>query len=265
MDSAPSPLNQIVALLAAPPPRHVPPELRRAATRQTAPLLFIVIGAVLAAFAMIFVAAFFPWNLTQQWKLDAEGAMTTSGKIIAIESTGLSIEKQRVRQTTFEYAPPPSARTLRGTCYTTGSPWSEGATVVVRYRPDDPSVACVEGARLTKTRGMAAFVILFPGIGVTMIVIGLRLRHHALHLLVHGEVAEAFVTALERTETTIGNHHVYRIVLKRLDHPDAPPLETNKWEPAVVAFARERLESKQPVFVLFDPKRPKGVLLPEVL
>jgi Protein of unknown function (DUF3592) len=265
MDSAPSPLDQIVALLATPPPRHVPPGLRSAATRQSAPLLFIFIGTGLAAFAMIFVAAFFPWNLTRQWRLDAADAVTTPGRIVAIETTALSIGKRRVQRTTFEYAPPPSGATLRGTCYTTGRPWSEGAAVTVRYRTDDPAVACVEGARLTKTGGMAAFVILFPGIGVTMIVVGLRLRHRAIHLLVHGEVTEAYVTALERTETRIGNDYVYRIVLKRLDRPDDPPLETKKWESKVVGFARERLESKQPVFVLFDPKRPKGVLLPEML
>ena len=31
------------------------------------------------------------------------------------------------------------------------------------------------------------------------------------------------------------------------------------------AFAQQRLESKMPVFVLFDPKRPNRALLPEVL
>ncbi|MEO5958209.1 MAG: DUF3592 domain-containing protein [Opitutaceae bacterium] len=265
MDPAPSLPDQIVALLTTPRPRQVPPELQRAATRHTAPFLFILIGSGLAAFAMLFVAAFFPWNLARQWKLDADGAATTAGKIVVIGRTGVSVEKSRVMRITFEYSPPPSGATVRGTCYRTRSPWSVGDSVKVRYRPDEPSLACVEGARLTKTGGMAAFVILFPGIGVTMIVIGLRLRHRAMHLLVHGEVAEAFVTALERTETIIGNDPVYRIVLQRRDRPDAPPLETNKWQPAVVGFARQRMESKQPVFVLFDPKRPKNLLLPEAL
>lgn len=265
MNPGPTSLEQIVALLAAPPPRRVPPELRRAAMRQTAPMLFVLIGAGLTLFALMFVVAFFPWNLAQQWQLDADGAATASGKIVGVERTNISIGKKPVMRFTFEFMPATTGRVQRGTCYTTGSSWTDGASVTVRYRPNDPGLACVEGARLSKTGGAAAFVLLFPGIGVTAMVIGLRLRHRALHLLVHGEVAEAFVTALETTSTTINNHPLYRIMLRRVDRPDDPLLETRKWDPAVVSFARARLESKQPVFVLFDPRRPKGVLLPETL
>jgi hypothetical protein len=265
MDPAPSHLDQIAVLLAEAPPRDVPPELRRAAMRQTAPLLFIVIGGILTAFTMIFFLAFFPWSLTRQWKLDASSAATTPGKVLTVERTSLSISKSVVMRTTFEYSPSPTSGALRGSCYTTGSSWSPGADVVVRYRPDDPSIACVAGARLTKTGPMAGFVVLLPGIGLTMIWIGLRLRHNTLRLLVHGQVTEAHVTAVERTVTQIGNDHVYHIRLKRIDRPDDPPLELNKWDPTVVAFARARLDSQQPVFVLFDPRRPKRALLPEVL
>lgn len=265
MDSAPSPLDQIVALLATPPPRAVSPELKQAALRQSAPWLFVIIGAAVAAFAMIFVAVFFPWNLTRQWRLDAGNSATASGKIIAVERTGMSINKRPVMRFTFEFNSATPRGVVRGNCYTTGSSWAPEAVVTVRYLPDDPSLACVEGARLTQTGAPAAFIVLFPGIGLTMVVVGLRLRQQAIHLLVHGEVAEALVTGLERTGTKIGNNYVYRIGLKRIDRPDDARLETNKWEPRVVAFAQGRLESKQPVFVLFNPKRPKQALFPEVL
>jgi hypothetical protein len=65
--------------------------------------------------------------------------------------------------------------------------------------------------------------------------------------------------------TKIGNDHVFEIKLRRLDRLDDPPLLVSKSDPAVVAFARERLESKLPVFVLFDPKHPNRVILPEVM
>jgi hypothetical protein len=265
MDPAPSNLDRIAALLAAPPPRQVPPELRRSATRQSAPLLFIIIGAAVAAFGMIFVLGFFPWNLTQQWRLDVSDTATTPGKIVALDRTAVSIGRRPVMRTTFEYSPPQPGGILRGTCYTTGSPWSLDTNVVVRYRPGDPSVACVEGARLTKTGGGAAFVLIIPGIGATLMGIGLTLRHRAMRILVHGHVTDAHVTAIEPTATQINNTPVFRIQLKRIDRPDDPPIEIRKWDPTVIAFVRERLESKQPVFVLFDPQRPNRALLPEVL
>ena len=265
MNPTPSQLDRIVALLAAPPPRHVPPELRRAAMRQAAPLLFIVIGACVAAFGMIFVIGFFPWNLTRQWQLDAVDAATTTGKIVALERTSLSIGKRPVMRTTFEFPPLQTNGIVRGTCYTTGSLWSLHDGVKVRYHPNDPSIACVEGARLTKTGAMAAFVLILPGIGATLIGIGLSLRHRAMRILVHGFVTEAYVTVIERTETKINNNHVFQIHLQRIDRSDDSPIKMRKWDPAVVAFARNRLESKLPVYVLFDPKHPNRALLPEVL
>jgi hypothetical protein len=265
MDPALSHLDRIAALLAATPPRHVPPELRRAAMRQTAPLLFILIGAVVAAFGMIFVVGFFPWNLTQQWKLDASRTATTTGKIVALEPTAVSIGKRNVMRTTFEYSPPQTSGIFRGTCYTTGSRWSLEEEVKVLYRANDPSIACVEGARLTKTGGMAAFVLIIPGIGATLMGIGLTLRHRTMRILVHGHVTDAHVTAIEPTATQINDTPVFQIRLQRVDRPDDPPIQIRKWDPAVVAFARQRLESKMPVFVLFDPQRPNRALLPEVL
>jgi len=150
-------------------------------------------------------------------------------------------------------------------CYTTGRRWNDGEDVTVRYHPNDPSLACVDGARLTKTGAGAMLVVLLPGVGLTLVFIGLTLRKRTLRLLTHGHLAEAMVTKIERTSTRINNHYVFKIVLKRIDLPSNPPLEVRKYHPDVVAFARDRLETKQPVFVLFDPQNPRRALLPEVL
>jgi hypothetical protein len=265
MDPAPSHLDQIAALLAAPPPRKVPPELQRAAMRRTAPFLFMLLGAGVAAFGMMFVAAFFPWNFAQQWRLDAADAATTTGRIVALEPTAMSIGKTPVMRITFEYSVPQASGTFRGTCYTTGSEWPVDAKVPVRYHPGDPALACVERARLTKAGGTAAFVLILPGIGAMLIGIGLVLRYRTMRILVHGHVTDAQVVALERTEVQINNHHVFVIRLKRIDRPDDPALQIRKSDPVVVTFARERLESKLPVFVLFDPKHPNRAILPEVM
>lgn len=263
MDSAD--LDRIAALLAAPPPRNVPPELRRAAMRRFAPLLFVVIGGGVAAFGMMFVVGFFPWNFTRQWRLDHGRALAIPGKVVALERTGMSINRRQVMRSTFEFAPPQGSGARRGTCYTTGSDWSVNDTVTIRYLPDDPAIACIEGARLTKTGGMGALILILPGIGASIMAVGLVLRHRTMRMLVHGLATEAQVTSVEPTQTKINNHTVYAIQLKRLDRADAPEIKISKSDPTIVAFVQDRLASKLPVYVLVDPKRPSRALLPEAL
>src|SRR5581483_1051716 len=105
MDSSPSHIDQIAELLAAPSPRQVPPALQRSALRQGASLVLMLVGSFVAVLSLIFVFAFFPWDIARQWKLDAAGIVTSPGRIVEVERTNLSINKSHVMRFTFEYQP----------------------------------------------------------------------------------------------------------------------------------------------------------------
>jgi hypothetical protein len=62
-----------------------------------------------------------------------------------------------------------------------------------------------------------------------------------------------------------GSQNVHKIALRRTDSPTGGNFLLRTDQREVIAFAQERLESQQPVFVLYDPVRPKHAILPETL
>ncbi len=260
-EPASSPRADLLAsLLAAPPPRKVPPELLRAAGAQGPSVALALFGLIFGGFGLFFVWQFFPWALFVDWKL--ADAPVASGHVLSVDRTNWRINRQYVYRYGYEFQPPAGGR-MRGECFTTGQRWSRGAIVPVRYRPEDPAVSCLDGARLSQGSAAVAFVILFPLIGIALMtwVAGGRRRVRAL--LKNGVVAEALVTGLEQTNVRINNQPLYRITLQRTDPGSTAPLLLRKYQPAQVALAQERFASKQPVFVLYDPAHPARALLPE--
>jgi hypothetical protein len=134
--------------------------------------------------------------------------------------------------------------------------------VPVRYLPDNPSIARIEGARRSETSAGALFVLIFPTMGVFLTVSFVRARRRTRALLRHGAVAEARVTAIEQTAMRVNRSPVQKITLQRAD---GGTLVVRYHQSALVDLARQRLAAKDPVYVLYNPARPKEVLLPEAL
>lgn len=255
--------EMLAALLAASPPRHVPPTLAKAARRQAGSRVGLVFGAVFGLFGMIFVVVFFPWNFLQDWRLRGDSAASTTGKILTAESTRMSINDTRVWRYGHEFSV--GEQFLRGECYTTGPRWAAGDAVTVRYLPNDPLVSCVEGARSSTGNGTVAFVLIFPAVGFGMAIWTLRSRRRAMALLRNGHLGEAVIASVERTGVQINYQPVFKVTLRLRDHAAAVPVVIRCHTPAVVTFAETRFKSGQPVYVLYDPARPKRLLLPETL
>jgi len=268
MSSADAPTSrdeQLAALLAAPPPRTVPGELQRAGYRQAASLGLMIFGLIFGGFGLAMGMVFFPWNFYRDWQLSAGSTLTAPGRVTNVGSTKLSINKRRVMSYDFTFRSAAGADE-HGTCYTTGQQWSRNAAVTVRYLPADPTVCRIEGARLSEANGPAGlFMLVFPGMGAGLVAWSVISRRRIRNLLEQGTVGEAVVTAVEQTYTRVNKQYVFKITLQRTDAPDAGALSLRSYQPAAISFARDRMASKQPVFVLYDPANPKRVLLPETL
>jgi hypothetical protein len=154
---------------------------------------------------------------------------------------------------------------VRGECYTTGERWHAGDSVTVRYRPGAPAVCCIEGARLNEVGWVAAIVLLFPAMGVAIVAWVIVTRRRAADLLENGFLAEALVTDIAPTVTRINGRAVQAITLQRTDSADGGTLTVHSLQPEVITFARERMEARQSLFVLYDPAKPKSAMLPEAL
>jgi hypothetical protein len=251
--------SQLAELLAEPPPRHrISPELRKAALRQAAPWFWIPFGAIFAGMGLLFSVMFIPWKYAEDLKLK-DGGATAAGTVLGVTPTGMSINNTQVMRYEFEFRPA-AGNVVRAECFTTGSRWHVGEKVTVRYLPGDPAVSVIEGARRSEGTLGVAFVLVFPFVGFGFIAWVLVSRRRVNGLLQRGQVTEALVTRIDETSFKINRQSVHAIALQGVD---GAALTARHHEPAIVGFARERMATRQPVFVLYDPARPKRVLLPE--
>jgi hypothetical protein len=124
----------------------------------------------------------------------------------------------------------------------------------------DPTVACLDGARLSQSGFIGLLVLLFPAVGLGVAGYSLLERRRAERMLTQGAVAELRVTAVESTKIQVNKRPLFRIALAPADAPGAAPRVERRSDPRAVRFALERLETSQPMFVLVDPKQPTRTL-----
>jgi hypothetical protein len=93
----------------------------------------------------------------------------------------------------------------------------------------------------------------------------MRARRRTIALLERGFLAEALVTGIEQTNVSVNNRYVHKISLARTDAAAGGTFVVRQSAPDVIAFAQGRMDAQQPVFVLYDPAKPKRALLPEAL
>ncbi|MDR1283642.1 MAG: DUF3592 domain-containing protein [Opitutaceae bacterium] len=269
--------------LGSPAPREIPPALRKAALRSSAPLAVGILGLIFFLFGLPFLWFFFPWTLPREWSL-ARSHVETRGQVVDVAETNMSINNVRVMRYTFEFSPVPvlpekpgaggnspaapavAAALLSGECFTTGQRWQPGAVVTVRHHPADPSLACIEGARLSRGSAASGFVVIFPAVGACFIWFCIRSRQRVLWLLRHGTLGDFRIVAIDGTNTRINNRQVFRVTLRPEDRPEAPSSSLRLYLEKPLAFVRTRKKSGKPVFGLYDARRPRGnrVLLPEM-
>jgi hypothetical protein len=252
----------LATLLAAPPPRQVPRELMQAARRQGPSWALGLFGLLFGGFGLVFVFLFFPWHFLEDWRL--AGTPTVTGRVLAVADTRISINKQRVYRYDYEYTAPGDAR-RRDVCYTTGRWWSAGAVVRVHYLPAQPELSCPEGARRSEGTTGSLLVLLFPAVGAGLLAWVVVARRRLRFLLERGEVGEARVESVEPTLTRINNQPLHRVTLARADATGDTRVTLRLYQPDQVQLAKDRLASKQPVFLLYDPAHPQRAVLPEAL
>jgi hypothetical protein len=255
--------DDIAQLLASPPPRKVPDHVGRAARKGRASWATALVGLGFGAFGMLFAGVFFPWRILDEARLAAGAAGTVTGVVSSAHDTNMKVNGRRVVEYRFTFTPENGA-SQTGVSFSSDSHWTEGESVTVRYLPDDPGVACIEGARLNEAGWVGAFVIIFPAVGFGMAAWFVQQRRQIGRLLRTGLVAEVDVVSVEATNMQVNKRPVYKIVLagpalgrepvaiKRINHAD-------------LELANRHAEQKQPVYVLYDPRKPSQLIFPEAL
>lgn len=256
--------EDVAQLLASAPPRQVPAHVAKAVMGGGTSWFLPLFGLIFGGMGLLFTVLFFPWRFADDWRLAADTARTTPGVITEVTKTNMSINKVRVREYGFRYTTE-DGHLRQGRCYTTGEQWSINAAVKVRYLPAEPELACVEGARLSEGGWGGVFVVIFPIIGGGLIAWFVADRRRKRRLLQAGVVAEADVVSVDTTSAKVNNQDVYKIVLTAPALQGGRPLTVHRVNKPDVNLALKHFTEKQPIFVLFDPRKPKRMVFPEAL
>jgi len=256
--------TQLAGMLMLPPPRFVPKEVLRAATKKPQGVIFLILGICL--FSALFIQSFFPGGLWRDLRMATGKVQTTTGRVVAHEKTKLSANKRPVYRTTFEYRPEGSATNATALSYSSVPNRKTGNSVTVDYLKESPSTARVHGERQSPTGWLSQLLILVPTLLFLTLFFNWRDRRRTAFLLRHGELGHAKVEAVEPTNMSVNNQRVHRITLAPpCPVPASRPLVVRRHDPAVVELLREHQKSGQPVRMLFDPAHPKRVFFPDAL
>jgi len=254
--------EEMVRFLASPVPRSIPPRLLKVALSEAAPRVVLVLALVFFAMGLVFASIFFPRRLVDQLRLDRAETREARGRIVSVEDTGISINKVRVRGYRFEFITP-EGRRVDGECFTTGRRWSAGAQVTILYSVEDPSLACVRGARLGAIGAPGLLVVVFPVAGIAIAAWWIRARRRLIHLLTQGVLGDFYVKSIEPTNMRINKQQQFKVTLEPTTGAGSD-VRTLRWhQPDRLEWVRLRQKNKQQVFGLFDPARPNQIVLPE--
>ncbi|MBN1438942.1 MAG: DUF3592 domain-containing protein [Anaerolineales bacterium] len=184
----------------APPPRPVPLTMVCSAMlgiTGSFGAIFLIVGLI---FTIIFTRGYRPIDNLRL----ASSAKTARGIITGVSETN-AIENDVV---VYAYRFTFTARDERdysGVSYSTGKRWSVEVPVIVEYVPEDPSVARIQGARISVFSPWVLFVLIFPAVGagtfLTAAVGGLR----QTALLRYGEIADARILSSRQTGMSIND------------------------------------------------------------
>ena len=253
--------DELAAFLASPVPRTIPKSLLRAAGGGVQGFM-LLFGLAFGCFGLFFCFIFLPRSLPEEWALDRGPRVTLTGRITEVSRTNLSINNVKVYAYDFDY-PGPAAGRLVGRNYTTGRRWSSGERVTVEVLENDPSVARIQGARLSKGSLGLLFVLVFPLVGYGLALAAVYGGRRRKRLLTYGELQEARVTAIDETAMSVNKRRVFAIRLERIAPHDVPDLTVRTHEQKTLDFARGREADGRPVYILSHRRHPKRALLPE--
>ncbi len=273
---SPVPADEMDAFLSEPPPRgSLPAGLKQRIRDQFEdPSPFRLVGFFLATGLLLVLSLWFPPTAPDDFKLD-ENSPLVQGQITLVERTGWhfhagnaddrrsSRSRAKAGLERYEFSfKTREGESRSGVCYARHLSGGVGSPVTVRYLPDDPRIACIEGA--SQSRFPWAFRLL--GVPVVFLALRSMIRQRRTQpkiaaFLRDGVARRAQIKKV--TEETIGRRRNRAYVTLQL--PDRNTLVHTERDDRHIAALKRRHENTQPVWVVQHPEDPGRFVLPEFI
>jgi len=138
---------------------------------------------------------------------------STTGVIDSIRDSGAHENDQQIYVVDYSYSPPGSGQ-LRGIAYFVGVNHEPGEKVTVQYRAGHPQYSRIPGMRTAELPMLALLVLLFPAIGLTLMLVKISQGLRGIKLLQFGLPALGTLIAVERTNYSINDAPVFRMIFQ---------------------------------------------------
>lgn len=255
-------IEEFGEFLASPPPRVIPPAVKKKAMKSTMSpgyfigLMFLGIGGVLAG-------VFFPWNLGDALALDFGKPTVAEGLVMRAVKTSMSENSVTIYKYEFTFTPVGGGE-ISGVCYSRGRKRRSGRRVIVEYLRDSPDVCRIKGCRLDPFGYWAGFTAIFPLVGFLITFFTWRGRRRKARLLSYGAFALGSIESVQRTAVRVNNQQQFKITVS-FNANGGPRQITYKAYGGEVRLAKSKMHSGEKVGLLYDPNRPKRMLLANTL
>lgn len=241
-------------LLEPVPRRRIPSVIKRAANVKNHAMGIFFLGLIFLVMGGVFTWIFFPHNLRQDWQLDGSHSVA-DGRVVKVEKSNMSINETPVYRYAFEFTPSESGEVTQGVCYTTGRTWEKGAKVSVSYMEGNPSIARIKGSRLSMSSVVTLFVLIFPLVGLIMMIVPIYIAVRRQWILQNGMVGEFRVSKVVGTNVKINDQPRYRAECERADDAmDDGVYSCASHVRKKVEYLRALEFSGRTVFGLYDPR-----------
>jgi hypothetical protein len=192
-------LSNRISFLTAPPRRVPLPVVCSALLGRTG-----ILGAIFLIMGLLST-----WLFTSDFRPTAElwlalSTATAQGTVTGVNETNATENDTAVVEYHFTFVAP-NEQTIAAHSYHTGWLYSPGDRVSVQYVPDEPTIARLEGTRLSTFSPWALFVVIFPIVGAAFFAASTIGGLRQVMLLRYGEVAGARTLSQRTTNTTIND------------------------------------------------------------
>lgn len=240
-----------------PPPRNVPWTLR---VRVLFGGFYNQFGWMWLGFSLIFMWVF-PANIdfTSWYQFRSPNIEITQGSITQQQKTNFSEGGSDHSDGTPIYVCYYVYRVghdeYQGKSYAVGAHFNKGHKVKIEYIKNKPSVSRIKGLRNKPMPIWAAFIIIFPFVGLIFIIIGILQGMKANYLLGNGKLAAGKIKNKVATNTKINDQTVYKLIF------EFQAEDGRLYETIAKTHLPQLLEDDEKEKLLYNPLNPKYAVM----
>jgi hypothetical protein len=252
-------LNDVEQFLRQPVPRQVPGNILGRLVSPAGLIFPLVFGGFFFLFGCFFCAIFFPWRLPSEIVLDLGWGTQAEATVTEVQGTNMTVNKAKVRRVSYQFITDDDVN-VNGYSYMTANVPEHGILATVDYLSVNPRVNRLRGGRVNAFGYFGIFMLVFPMVGLGFLLGSLWYRRSKWRVLRFGDFAMATVQSVESTNVRVNNQTRFKITLEVPSLGRQAKVETYAYG-ADVNLARNRMNSGESMGVLYDPAKPKRLVV----